>query len=289
MDVTLIISGTRYSLSDGGLCQLDAWEGLGLNTPVDLASQGPQQRGDTDEGYQFNPRFFSLVLKVTRSSEGELDTARESLLKLLKASSLSKQFEFTLKNGVVRYLDAKYISVEVGERLARRHQKVGATFKANLPDFYSSPGQAVTFGQSGGSAGFVVPVVVPMAVGASTLGETVIIPYVGTAPTFPSIRITGPITDPVFEHVGLGEKIDFTGKTIGAGHYYEIDLRYGFKRVVDDLGVYVSPSSDSDLATLRLAPEPDVTGGLNELKLSGSGVTGATKADVSWINRYESL
>ena len=289
MDVNLIIAGVSTSLSDGALCWLDAWDGLGLNDPEDLFSQGPQQRGDTDEGYQFPPRIFSLVFKVTRESEGALDTARETLLRLLKPSkTVAKTFEFTLENGVVRYLEAKMVSTQISDRRGRRHQKIGGTFKANDPDFYGET-EAATFGQSGGSSGFTVPMPVPHEVGTSTLDETLNITYGGTAPTFPVLRITGPITDAVIENLTTGEAISFAGLTIDAGDYCDIDLRYGYKQVLDQDGAYVVVSDDSDLATFHLAPAPEAAGGLNVLKISGTSVTGDTRVDASWVEKFESL
>lgn len=306
MDVAILIDGVETSLSDGVICWLDAWEGVGLNTITRLASQGPQQRGDSDRGFRVQPRFVTLVLKVTGTDEADLDARKAQLFQLVKPDGIARTLVFT-KAGVgdessvdidpvedisaddgLRYIDVQYWSHEVSGRFARRHEKVGVIFKASDPDFYGPSGVA-TFGQSGGSGGFSVPMPVPHGVGSSTLSETKNVTYAGTAPVFPSVRISGPIDDAVFENLTTGEVIDFTGINIADGDWVEIDLRYGFKRVLDQDDVYVQVSEDSDLATFHLAPDPEAAGGVNVLKISGDNVNTNTRVDVSWITRYAFL
>lgn len=303
MDVAIVVAGDETSLSDGVIARLDAWDGLGLNVITRLSSQGPQQRGDSDRGFRVQPRFVTLVFKVVGGDEADLEGRRKALLRLVRATGLGATLLFTKESmvpnpdpsgaeGDVReekYLDVEFVSHEVSGRFARRKEVVGVVFKASEPDFYKLPGFAVTFGQSGGSGGFTVPMPVPHEVGGSTLGETRLITYTGSAPTFPAIRITGPITDALIEQLTTGEQIFLDGITIDAGEWVDIDLRYGFKRVLDQAGVYVQVSEDSDLATFHLAADPEAAGGVNELMLSGSGTDGGTRADVSWVERDEEL
>lgn len=292
MDVSIIVSGNETSLSDGVICRLDKWDGLGLNGIARLSSQGPQQRGDTDRGFRVQARFVTLVFVIVGQRaipESDLDEKRGQLLRLVRATGVPPVLKFTKRSGEVKYLAVEFVKHEVNDRFARAREKVGVVFKASEPDFYLLPGEATTFGQSGGSGGFVVPVVVPMAVGSSTLAETKNIEYPGTAPTFPQIRITGPLTDALIQNLTTGELIDFDGVTIAGGDWVDIDLRYGFKQALDQDGVYVQVSEDSDLNTFHLAPDPEAPGGVNTLAISGSGATGATRVDVSWLIRDEML
>jgi hypothetical protein len=88
--------------------------------------------------------------------------------------------------------------------------------------------------------------------------------------------------------VTTGEVLDFTGTTIGAGEWYELDLRYGYKTVLDNSGANVVSdlSSDSDLATWHLATDPEAAGGINSITVTGSAVTEATSVHLVWFERY---
>lgn len=295
MDVAIIVAGNETSLSDGAICRLDKWDGLGLNVITRLSSQGPQQRGDTDRGFKTQPRFVTLVFIVVGVGgagllpEEDLDNKRKALLRLVRATNVGCTLKFTKQSGDVKYLDVEYVNSDVSDRFARAKEKVGVTFKASEPDFYLLPGDAVTFGQSGGDDEFVVPIVVPMAVGSDVLSETHNIEYEGSAPTFPSIRITGPIEDALLENLSTGKTIFFEGITIDADDYVDIDLRYGYKQALDQDGDYVQVSEDSDLADFAIVPDPEAPDGINQLKISGTNVTSATQADMSWIVRDEEL
>lgn len=292
MDLAIIVSGNETSLSDGVLCRLDKWDGLGLNVIARLASQGAQQRGDTDRGFRVQARFVTLVFVIVGQGsipEADLDEKRGQLLRLVRATGVPPVLKFTKRSGEVKYLAVEFVKHEVNDRFARAREKVGVVFKASEPDFYLLPGYDATFGQSGGGDGGEIPMEVPWGVGTDVLDETLAVAYGGSAPTFPTIRITGPIEDALFENEAIGEKIDFEGLTIAEGDYVDIDLRYGYKRVLDQDGVYVQASADSDLATFRLAPDPEAPGGVNGLRISGTGVNAVTKVEVSWVERDEEL
>jgi hypothetical protein len=78
------------------------------------------------------------------------------------------------------------------------------------------------------------------------------------------------------------DKIDFTGFTIGAGVTYTIDLRYGYKTVVDHLGAnQISKlSTDSDLATWGLIA------GENSIGVVGTSITSATLISFQFNERF---
>jgi hypothetical protein len=113
--------------------------------------------------------------------------------------------------------------------------------------------------------------------------------YDGDVASFPSIiRITGPITNPVITNQSTGEKLDFTGTTIAGGDYYDIDLRYGLKTIVDASGndVFSDLTSDSDHATWHIAADDEVTDGINTVRVQGSSITASTKIEINYLNRY---
>jgi phage-related protein len=133
-----------------------------------------------------------------------------------------------------------------------------------------------------------VPFPVPFKVGASTIDSNIAISYDGNAPSYPIIRITGVATDPVLTNETLGLKLDFTGTTIAAADYYEIDLRYGRKTVVDSAGAnqLADLTTDSDISSFRIAADPDAPGGINSLNFTCTAATLATACTVVYYERY---
>jgi hypothetical protein len=111
--------------------------------------------------------------------------------------------------------------------------------------------------------------------------------YKGDADAYPIIRIYGPITNFVIAHaVKGGMKLDLTGTTIGAGDWFEFDLRYGVKTVKDSSGANKIDklTSDSNLATWRL-----LAGFANTITASGSGITTTTAVQLTWKNAYSGI
>ena len=135
-----------------------------------------------------------------------------------------------------------------------------------------------------------VPTPIPFTVGTSTIDIDKTIEYPGTWHSFPhKIRITGPIDDAVITNVTTGEKLDFTGDSIAATHYYDIDLRYGYKTVLLD-GItdkVAELTDDSDLATWHIAAASNAaTTMTNVINVSGSAATSATSVGISYYVRY---
>jgi hypothetical protein len=114
------------------------------------------------------------------------------------------------------------------------------------------------------------------------------IPYVGTWLSYPKIVITGPLNDAVITHLETGEKIQLD-YNIPAGRVVTIDLAYGEKTVKDDLGVNLIGvlTSDSDLATFHIAPDPEIVNGLNHISIAGTSESiGTTQIEIQFLNRY---
>ena len=96
------------------------------------------------------------------------------------------------------------------------------------------------------------------------------------------------MTDPKLTNNSTGEMLDFDGTTIAVDHYFDIDLRYGWKRVVDNHGVVQTDklSSDSDLVTWHLADDSEVPDGINSVTIRATGMSDATRIGFVWNNRY---
>lgn len=288
MRITAIVSGVEYPLIYP-LVLVD-WDNLGMAPLHRLSERGPQQHGDSDLGYLLDPRFPTLAIGAAAQTPAGLWDLRSQLIGIFKPDN-SIILKAELDNGDVRYLDCKYydgMSMPSQDRTMQRHQKVGVILKAGDPTFYDPNGAAITFELGGGSGVFAVPLTVPVAVGASTIDQTTIIAYAGNAPTLPTIRITGPITNPTVENESLGFILDFTGITIASGDYYDIDLRYASKTVVNSTGVdkLADLTNDSDHAVWHIAADPAAPGGLNSIRVTGSSADANSQVEISYFDRY---
>lgn len=286
--LSAIIDGVETSLDDGSLCLLVGHDGWGMMPVERYTSRGPLQDGDTDIDQQLNARVGALALKLPSTDLDTMYTLRQTLVRLFSPAN-TIVLKFAMPYGD-RYISCRYLD-SMGMAWSPRSwaaQNVAVQLRAANPLFYDLSAAALTFGNSGGGGG-VIPLPVPTPIGTSVLDETVAVNYAGNWGSYPSlIRITGPITDAVIENLTLGLKLDFGGNTIADGHYIDIDLRYGVKSVLYD-GITRRVdwlSTDSDLSTWRIGAAPEAPGGVNSLQVTGTGVNGNTKIQISYQNQY---
>ena len=292
-NIYLIIGGAVYNVNNGTPFLITEWSGLGALPRERLVQSGPLQDGDTDLGWRGRARLFEMEFTAINAGvTGRMSNRRTLMRYLAPQNSVSVRFDF---DGDVYQIDAQPLSD--GETIRSRdvHCLTGVPtrWKAADPTFYDPAGVAVSFNLGGGGDALVIPMTVPMVVGASTLYQSVAVSYAGDVKAYPSlIRITGPITNCVITNETTGEKLDFTGTTIAGGTYYDIDLRYANKTVVDSAGAsqIATLTDDSNLATFHIAPS--VNGAptrSNSFRVTGSSVTAATDVQMAYFTRYSGI
>ena len=298
--VDVIIGAVEHSLTDGSLCYFQGDDGLGMSPLHRLIERGPLQHGETDRGFRLDPRFFRLFLDVEGSSWENLWTKRNSLLDIFRPTNDPVIVRWTFDpdaaglggfDSTIRQIDA-FLEGDMKMPSSRREafaQKVVVGLKANDPTFYDPTAIAVTF-QLGGASGSNMPVPseVPTEIGGSTIDQSTAVNYTGNVQSYPVIRVTGPITDPVITNNTIGLGLDFTGTTIAGGDYYDIDLRYGEKSVEDSSGdnQLADLVNSSDFATWRLETSPDAPSGINSINVAGTAATSSTKVELTYWVRY---
>jgi phage-related protein len=96
------------------------------------------------------------------------------------------------------------------------------------------------------------------------------------------VIVTGAATSLKITNTTTGDKLDFTGSTIGTGTVYTIDTRYGYKTVTDGAGAnqLSKLTTDSNLATFRLIP------GDNSINVTGTGLDSNSKIVLQYNTRY---
>lgn len=311
-DVTLtaIIGAASYNLSDGSLTWRIDEDGLGMTPVRRITERGPFQHGETDVGFRLEPRVIQLALGIYPGyggTEADYYDLRDQLLRIFRPSQVPIQLRYDLPNGVSRQIDCYFsgaMSFGSSDRTGY-YQKIGIQLRAPDPTFYDPIANALTYnigassssGGGGPVTGFVVPLVFPFSVGASSSGsssgsivteQTRTIAYSGTWRTYPFLRIRGPFTNAVIVNEATGDKLDFTGTTIPSGGYYDIDCRYGYKTVVDHTGAnkIATLTADSDLATFSLEADPEAPAGDNTISVSGTGLTELSEVYMTWTSRF---
>jgi hypothetical protein len=288
--ITAIVNGVEYDLNDARRYLWMSDDGLGMAPLHRIVERGPQQHGETDLGFRLDPRTIKLVIGAFGTDDSDYWDIRRELLGIFTPTTNPIGLRFGLPNGDTRQIDV-HVSGEfqIGSSDRKRiAHKIGMTLRASDPTFYDPTGQAYAFNIGGGSSGWTVATIVPSPIGSTNLAQSRTVTYSGTWRTYPTVKITGPITNPVVTNNTTGEKLDFTGTTITAGHYYLIDTRFGVKTVLDDAGAnqYSKLTSDSKLNTFHLEVHPVAPNGANDIQVSGTSITSATEVSMTFFSRY---
>jgi hypothetical protein len=282
---TLLRGVQAVEISDLVTYRVCEFDGLGMAPVRRLSQRGPLQNGETDVGYRLDPRTIRLVVLGAGATPDALHSLRETVLGLLRpgADPIRLRWEYS---GKARQIDVHYVSglslPSTDWRLS--HHRLAFELRAPDPTLYDPNTTTVGLAASGGGTGLPLPMLFPMTLGASNLDtiQAINLSEANAWETFPTITITGPVTDLVITNNATGDKLDFTGTTIGNGVTYTLDLRYGYKTVIDQAGAnQISKlTSDSDLATWSLVP------GSNSIRATGLSVSSATAISIQYNARF---
>lgn len=288
-----VINGTiETQLDDGTLALLAGHDGWGMAPARRLNRRGPLQHGVTDRGFRLDPRIGTLVFQLNTTDLGAMYEKRAAILALFKPQNNPK-LKWTLPNGQVRQIDCFYngdmtLGWDPNKWAA---QRLAVSLTCPDPTFYDPNLVNLPFGISGGGTGWAIPWAIGWNIGQSTIDHAFGLTYQGTFESYPTIKIQGPLTNPIIRNETLGLKLDFTGVTLGVSDYYIVDCRYGYKTVVDQTGAnkISTLTTDSDLTTFRIADDPEAPGGYNTLRVTGTGATAVTQVYIQFYTRYIGL
>lgn len=299
MKMSILRGEVETCISDGSLCWLVGWDGLGLPDLTRHTERGPNQHGDNDRGFTLAPRYITLALSVVGEGRTHAAAKADLLARYRRVRALVKPVEngplalrIYTDDGQMRQIDCHFsgdMKVRSTDQVHRYSQRLAVTLRCPDPTFYDPVAKTITLLPGAGAEGFEVPHSVPHAVGASKIDQTVLIQYGGEWRAYPWIRITGPVTDPVIENLSSGRRLDFTGTTIAAGDWYDIELRYGAKTITDRDGTYQGGKlvDPSDVVDFAIEADPEAPGGQNLIRFTGDDSTGATRLDILYNERYQ--
>jgi len=291
--IEALIGDLTYDLTDKVDFVVEGEDAWGMAPLQRLTERGPNQHGVTDRGFRLDPRIFHLAVPALAEESTDHYALRELLIEIFAPADDPIRLRRTDPAGRVRQIDCHYVD---GLGFASR-DRVGHTQRniiqlmAPDPTLYDPAGETVSFALAGSlTGGGVIPLVVPMAVGASDINSSTVITYPGTWNSSPIILVTGPATNLVITQEVSGDKLDFTGSALAAGHTWTIDTRYGQGLAYLDGdpadSVLDLLSDDSDLGSFAILRAREVAGGLNPIRVVASAVNDDTHIDLTYFVRY---
>lgn len=283
----------EYDISFGELAWLDNVAGLYIPESHRLGETGPFQNGSTDLGYRLDERMLELALVITAADEAALEQKMDLLALAIAPDSRPVSLRKYRADGARRQID---LFIRDSIPASTQDLGMGSTFSQRLalacvapdPIWYSPTLSSVSFGIAVSGGAWAIPWAIPWSIGSSALDQTINVAYGGSWEEYPIIIIQGPITSPIITNTTTGDVLDFTGATLGVSDVWTINLRYGNKTVVDQNGVnkISALTSASTLGTWRLLSRRDTAGGINAIRVQGSGGSTATQVFMKYNERY---
>jgi hypothetical protein len=304
-----IIEFTELQTPDGTTFYLDTnskfmltEEGLGMPEIDYISQQGPYQHGETIYDYRLKPRILQYLFRQTDCSRDNYWNNRNTLLDMLRPNRQSPgEFALatlikTLSNGNRRAID---VTIQQGPIFKARNMKQWdeysimetLRFIAADPTFYDPTQVSESWTLTPDTQDRLeFPFTfdgTDMQFRQAVTDADHVITYTGTWSAYPTITIVGPLYYPRITHSEIGDVI-YLDYEIADSETVTISLEFSNKTVESDThGNIIGTVRDiSDLATFHIAPDPEVTGGVNTINVIGNNATGDTTITMTYYTRY---
>lgn len=286
-----------YSFHDNTNRALMSFTGWGMPEIEYITQRGPFQHGVTLLNYRLEPRVIQYVYRQVGGCRDDYWDNRAALVNTLRPNRgvggcvTHGRLRKIRYDGTVRDL---MVVIEQGPPFQARGSDwdewaITETlrFIAHDPIVFNPAQKTANWTLSTPVDHLIFPITFPIVFGTAIVNDTLNVVYDGTWLTYPTIVITGPLNGPIVENQSTGETLTI-GWDVPVGKTLTINLAYGIKTVTDSDGVsrVGTVSTNSDLATFHIAPDPEVAGGVNTLKVSGSAADTNTAVVISWYDRY---
>lgn len=257
-------------------------QGFGLAPLHRITTRGPLQHGDSDIDFRLDPRILQIPLLIKNESALLPKTSHYAI-----RNALLKIFNPTTP-GTMRVRYGTWLGTigtdNVVNFLIDVHVLGGLTFDVDPVDYHVRTVVQLRADDPTWYAGNATGNPTIATYLNANINGTQTLTVGGNWPTFPVIRINGPITNPTITNSTTGKAIAITA-TIGSGAYFDIDLSYGAKTVYDNLGAnrISTVSATSDLATWALSPDANV------IAITGSSVGASNDITFTYYDRFTGI
>jgi hypothetical protein len=311
--MTDVLEFTSYISPDGKEYHFDTStrfllteEGLGMPPIEYITQQGPYQHGETVLDYRLGKRTIQMLVRQNSCSRDEFWINRTALLNAIRPN---RNLIHKMNTGVLRkkFPDGSmrdiYVFIEQGPifnaRNLDRWDEFGYAetlrFVAHDPVFFDPDIDRLSWSllyDPALSSFWILPFTFSFTLSEESYSDSKYVIYPGSWLSYPKIIITGPMTGFKITNVTTGEFIELN-YAIMSGETIYIDLPYGNKSVVNDLGINLmgSITEESSITTFHIAPDPEAplpasTGGRNDFTISGSGTTITSTVTLEYYVRY---
>jgi hypothetical protein len=218
------IQVSSLTLNADGYTVINKLDGLDL-PPVRLSSfnLAGEHFGRHVAAY-YGARRFSLGGVLKGDSVNDFLARRTAFFDAFDAFNGEQTITFTLSDGRVLTLTAVTVNLDFSPHAgwataAAFHVELEAAF----PFFTSANVTSIALSLPTGGGGTVPPSTMPMGLSMGG-GSSVATFNPGTSPSYPTIRIAGPVTNPAIRNITTGKELRLA-LTMVAGEYLDIDAR----------------------------------------------------------------
>jgi len=296
-DIYIAPDGTEVRFDRTSDRFIQTFDGYGMSPIKYLEQQGAFQHGVSIYDYRLQKRVIQWTIRQNGCSRWDYWEKRGDILNLLRPNRHTvnnfgpgKLRKF-LPDGTMRDID---VHLELGPIFSSPQgfwDEWGFTevirFIATDPTFYDPTSGSLVWNLGPAQTQLVFPITFPIQFGYTIISGSNTITYTGTWMTFPTITIRGPIAGLILTNTTTGEKIQLNYK-VKAGETVTISLVFGNKTVTNQDGTNLigTVSTDSDLSTFHIAPDPEAPGGVNTITASGAASSPVTRITLSYYTRY---
>lgn len=302
-----------YSFDDRDTFFMYDETGWGMPAIEYITQQGPFQHGETPIDYRLKTRIIQFTHRKNACNRFGYWDNRSGIINLLRPNRqfvntfLPGRLRKILPNGEIRDLyvliDSGPAFTQVSDSWNEYSFNESLRFIAHNPIIFDPElNEAAWVLESQGNLIFYEPVnwenrlvfegnaldTGGIWFRESSIGDVIYITYTGTWQSYPMFIITGPLEKLRILNSTTNEKIELD-YDVALGETVTINLEYGQKTVSNNFGTNLAGTvtTDSDLATFHLAPDPEALNGVNALTVFGDNADIAnTQVKLTWYTRY---
>lgn len=246
----------------------------------------PSQDGQFDQTVFFGPRVVAMTAVVIPSSAGTTTAAFDALGPYLAPSARPVLLYSTASDAPLRQLTLR-VSQFSNPAINPSYSAASFQWVASDPIALSPTVNELDIG-TGQDGGRTYALTYPRIYPAGSAGDNIgTLTVGGNFQTWPLFRIFGPITNPIIEYLdgvtfaATGVQIAFTGLTIAAGDYLEVDTKTKTVLLNSDPGA--NRFNFVDFPNTVFGP---LQTGPAAVRFTGTTTTTSTELEVIWQNAY---